>query len=443
MRDPVHGDVYLTHEELAVLDTPQMQRLRGIKQLGTAYLVYPGAVHTRFDHSIGSLHVAQQIINAVNLSFDLDPAGTIRISDEEARVVRLAALVHDITHIPFGHNLEDQDGIFWRHDSAYRFRHMLGPDTRVGAVLGELGVAEEVLAILAPADGGPSIPPYWSQIVSGTVASDILDYLARDAYFTGLRLEVDSRVTSYFKVHRGSGNLFIDLTKHDLLREDILSEIVRMLEARYYFSERVYYHHAKVASGAMVARAVELALSAGNLREEDFYDQTDASVLDLLSRADGAESGALQRLLDDFRSRRLFKRACVFPRYENTGVQASLVERYFARGGAKNRTEAEARIADLVRFASGREVRVIAYCPARRMQLKEARTHVRWPGVEGVEPLSRFAEHVPRLADLERSYQNLWKFYVFADTADPAVLGRVQEAAKQEFSEATNAYTPG
>ncbi len=443
VRDPVHGDVYLTHEELAVLDTPQMQRLRGIKQLGTAYLVYPGAVHTRFDHSIGSLHVAQQIINAVNLSFDLDPAGTIRISDEEARVVRLAALVHDITHIPFGHNLEDQDGIFWRHDSAYRFRHMLGPDTRVGAVLGELGVAEEVLAILAPADGGPSIPPYWSQIVSGTVASDILDYLARDAYFTGLRLEVDSRVTSYFKVHRGSGNLFIDLTKHDLLREDILSEIVRMLEARYYFSERVYYHHAKVASGAMVARAVELALSAGNLREEDFYDQTDASVLDLLSRADGAESGALQRLLDDFRSRRLFKRACVFPRYENTGVQASLVERYFARGGAKNRTEAEARIADLVRFASGREVRVIAYCPARRMQLKEARTHVRWPGVEGVEPLSRFAEHVPRLADLERSYQNLWKFYVFADTADPAVLGRVQEAAKQEFSEATNAYTPG
>ncbi|MED6333835.1 MAG: HD domain-containing protein [Planctomycetota bacterium] len=170
LRDPVHGDVYLTHEELSILDTPQMQRLRGIKQLGTAYLVYPGAVHTRFDHSIGSLHVAQQIIDAVNLSFDLDPAGTIRISDEEARVVRMATLVHDITHIPFGHNLEDQDGIFWRHDSAYRFQHMLGPDTRVGAVLRELGVADDVLAILAPEEDGPQIPPYWRQIVSGTVA---------------------------------------------------------------------------------------------------------------------------------------------------------------------------------------------------------------------------------------------------------------------------------
>ncbi|MAF67593.1 MAG: hypothetical protein CMJ84_18300 [Planctomycetes bacterium] len=443
MRDPVHGDVYLTHKELSILDTPQMQRLRGIKQLGTAYLVYPGAVHTRFDHSIGSVHVAQQIIDAVNLSFDLDPAGTIRISDEEARVVRMAALVHDITHIPFGHNLEDQDGIFWRHDSAYRFQHMLGSDTQVGGVLRDLGVVEDVLAILAPEDGGPPIPPYWRQIVSGTVASDILDYLARDAYFTGLRLEVDSRVTSYFKVHRASGNLFIDLTKHDLLREDILSEIVRMLEARYYFTERVYYHHAKVASGAMVARAVEIALSGGGLCEEDFYDQTDASVIDLLLRAGGADGRELRRLLDDFRARRLFKRACVFPRYENEDVQASLVERFFAGGGAEHRAAAEARIADLVRFSSGRDVRVIAYCPARRMQLKEARTHVRWPGVEGVESLSRFAEHVPRLVDLERSYQNLWKFYVFADTADAAVLTRVQEAARQEFSGATNVYSPG
>ena len=72
---------------------------------------------------------------------------------------------------------------------------------------------------------------------------------------------------------------------HDLLREDILSEIVRLLEARYYFSERVYYHHAKVAASAMVSRAVEHALAAGCVAEEDFYDRTDASVLDLLERA--------------------------------------------------------------------------------------------------------------------------------------------------------------
>ena len=125
LRDPVHGDVYLSHEELAVLDTREMQRLRGIKQLGTAYLVYPGAVHTRFDHLIGALHVTGKMIDSVNKNAELDPSGCLAIGEGEARIIRLAALIHDITHIPFGHSIEDQDGIFPRHDSDYRFRRAL------------------------------------------------------------------------------------------------------------------------------------------------------------------------------------------------------------------------------------------------------------------------------------------------------------------------------
>jgi uncharacterized protein len=471
IRDPVHGDVYLTHEELEILDTPEMQRLRGVKQLGTAYLVFPGAVHTRFDHSIGSLHMAARMIDAVNLSFELDPAQCVGISEEEGRVIRIAALVHDVTHIPFGHNIEDQDGIFGRHDSGTRFRRMLGTETGLGKALRGLGIASDVLAILgaeedesasaaerqdSPAGSGANaiarplkapnaaIPAYWSQIVSGTIACDILDYLARDAYFTGLRLSIDPRVTSYFKVDRRSGNLYIDLAKHDLLREDILSEVVRMLEARYYFSERVYYHHAKVAAGALIARAVEIALAAGAVKEEDFYDQDDSSVLELLSRSVAkSEKRArerVQRLVQRFKRRQLYKRACVFPRYENESVQGSLVARYFAAGGSRARAEAEARITDLVRFASGKLVDVIVYCPAQKMQLKEARMHVRWPGIDEVEPLSSFSARVPRLSDLERSYRDLWKFYVFADTSDPALLSKVQEVARQEFSGATNVY---
>lgn len=448
IRDPVHGDVYLTHEELLLLDTPEVQRMRGIRQLGTAYLVYPGAVHTRFDHQIGCLHMAQAMIDAINLSFELDPAGRIGISEEEARLIRFAALIHDTTHIPFGHNLEDQDGIFARHDSAYRFERLLSPRTELGQRLAALGAAEDVLAILTwgKADQpARTIPAYWAQIVSGTICSDILDYLARDAYFTGLKLSVDSRVTSYFKIDRATGNLYIDLAKHHLLREDILSEIVRMLEARYYFSERVYYHHAKVASGAMIARAVELALGAGCVKEGDFYDQTDASVLDLLVRSVAkAESDVrvpVRRLVDRFRARRLYKRACVFPRYENEEAQEGLVSRFFDEGGAEERRRVEEKLADLVRFATGREVDLIVYCPARTMQLKEARTHVRWPGEEGVRPLSCYAERVPRLADLERGYRDLWKFYLLADTDDPVLLGRVREIAEKELVGARNVYS--
>ena len=149
----------------------------------------------------------------------------------------------------------------------------------------------------------------------------------------------------------------------------------------------------------------------------------------------------VETLCERFRDRRLYKRACVFPRYENESVQSDLVTRFFAEGGALNRRDAEERISDMVRFATGTEVDVIVYCPARRMQLKEARIHVRWPGEEGVHPLSKFSERVPRLSDLERSYRDLWKFYVFADTDDPELLAKVREVAAGELGQATNAYS--
>ncbi|MDA1263626.1 MAG: HD domain-containing protein [Planctomycetota bacterium] len=448
LRDPVHQDIYLTHDELRVVDTPEFQRLRGVKQLGHAYLVYPGALHTRFDHSIGTVHVAQKMIDAINLSFELDPAASLAISEEEARVIRLAALLHDITHLPFGHSVEDQDGLFERHDSAYRYVRLFDRKRKLGRVLDDLGVREDVFSVLTKpgTEGRRDVPAYWGQLVGGTIAADILDYLARDAYFSGLRLEVDARVTSYFRIDRGSGNLYIDLAKRTLLREDILSEIVRMLEARYYFSERVYYHHAKVAAGALIARALDRCVAAGVLTEEDLYDQTDHSILDTLDRAAKKGGHALESEVDDLtgrlRERRLYKRACVFPRYENESVQEELVQRYFSAGGRAARLDVEERIADLVRFATGRDVRVIVYCPAQRMQLKEARIHVRWPGEDGIQPLSTYADRVPRLGDLEASYRNLWKFYVFADATDPAVLAKVQEIAKAEFGAATNVYDP-
>ncbi|MDG1051649.1 MAG: HD domain-containing protein [Planctomycetota bacterium] len=447
MRDPVHGDVYLTHEELRVLDTPEMQRMRGIKQLGPAFLVFPGSLHTRFDHSIGTVHVAQKMIEAINLSFQLDPARGIAIGEEEARVIRMAGLLHDVTHIPFGHNIEDQDALFERHDSAYRYERMFTRDTPIGRVLDDLGLREEVFSVLTKpgTPGRRDVPPYWSQVLSGTIAADILDYLARDAYFTGLRLQVDERVHSYFKIDRTTGNLYIDLAKHDLLREDILSEIVRMLEARYFFSERVYYHHAKVAAGALVARAIDLLVREGALGEGDLYGTTDSSILDVLLRAGGkcapATQATVRDLVERFQERRLFKRACVFPAYENAEVQAELVDRFFAAGGGEARALVEGRIEETVRFATGRDIKVIVYCPAREMQLKEARIHVRWPGVEGVHPLSDFADRVPRLGDLERSYRDLWKFYVLCDDPDRDVLLKVQEVAAAEFPGARNVYS--
>src|SRR5437879_8509472 len=99
IRDAVHGDIEMSPLEVELMDTPEFQRLRGIKQLGTAYLVFPSAVHTRFEHSLGTSWMAHRILAAVRR--------TASVSVDEEKLTRVASLLHDITHIPFGQTLED------------------------------------------------------------------------------------------------------------------------------------------------------------------------------------------------------------------------------------------------------------------------------------------------------------------------------------------------
>ncbi len=447
IRDPVHGDIYLTQEELDLLDTADMQRLRGVRQLGTAYLVYPGAQHTRFEHSLGTMHVAAQLIDAVNRNSALAPAERIAVADDEARVIRAAALVHDVTHIPYGHNIEDQSGLLERHDSATRFERALAPSTAVGASLQRMGLRDEVLATLVGNElpGLPRVPPYWQELLSDTICADILDYLLRDAHYTGLNLLYDPRVLNYFMVDRESGHLFVNVAKRGVLREDILSELVRVLDARYFFSERVYYHHAKISAGAMIAQAVEGSLLDGGLAAGNLCCQTDDSLLSLLESHPPREPREAERhrnLIRDFRSRRLLKRACVFPRYANHDSQEELVRRFFAPGRHGARRELEREVEDRLVTAGRDQPIVVLYCPARQMQLTEVQTHVRFPGETSVRPLSSLADQVPRLADLERSYRDLWKLYVLASTDDRDVLSQVADIVAELLPEARNVYRP-
>ena len=95
IRDPVHGLIRLSDQEIRIIDSPTFQRLRRIKQLALAQLVYPGALHTRFEHSLGTLHVASQIMGAI--------ARKERLCDTDVEIVRLASLLHDVGHGPFSH----------------------------------------------------------------------------------------------------------------------------------------------------------------------------------------------------------------------------------------------------------------------------------------------------------------------------------------------------
>ena len=428
LRDPVHGDIELGKDELRLCDTAEFQRLRGIKQLGSASLVFPGATHTRFEHSIGTLHVCAQLLDACNKNAQRDPAGCHRVGDDERRVLRTAALLHDVTHIPYGHNIEDQTGLLPRHDRPERFAAVLG-DTELGAELDRQGLRDAVLSVLTGT--GKPVPPFWRQVVSDTIDADLLDYLRRDAHYTGLELRYDRRVLDYFRVDRQSQQLFVDCEKNGMLREDIVSELLRVLECRYHFSERVYYHHAKIAAGALLSRMVELALRGGAIDASQLQQLTDEGLLWRLDQAelgDAAATGKLRRFVARYRRRALSKRVLVLPWYQNQAVQEELLRTFFTPGQPDARFAWEAAREAEAKAAFGEAIDVMLYCPKRRMQLKEAKTLVRFPGSgERTLPLDAFAAQIPRLHDLADSYPRLWKLYVFTSLEDKAQRRKLQE----------------
>jgi HD superfamily phosphohydrolase len=291
-----------------------------------------------------------------------------------------------------------------------------------------------VLSVLA--GRGLEVPPFWRQVLSDTIDADLLDYLRRDAYFTGLELRYDQRVREYFRVDRRSQRCSSTARSTACCAEDIASELLRLLEIRYHFSERVYYHHAKIAAGALVARMVELALRAAALTPAELQTATDESLLFRLEALGNSSLGGLEpdqrarlrRFMAAFRRRRLLKRVIVLPAYLNAGVQDLLLETWFRRGAPEARYEWEAEVEREAKRVLGRDLDVVMYCPARRMQLKEARTLVRFPGTEGaIEPLETYVDSVPRLRDLRDSYPRLWKLYVFTSEPDLEARRRLQQ----------------
>src|ERR1700746_2229872 len=127
IRDAVHGDIEMRGLEVELMDTPEFQRLRGIKQLGTAYLVFPSAIHTRFEHSLGTSWMAHRILEVIKRSRP--------VAADEEQLIRVAALLHDVTHIPFGHTLEDERRVLPRHDKDEgRVNHFLRASA-IGQVL--------------------------------------------------------------------------------------------------------------------------------------------------------------------------------------------------------------------------------------------------------------------------------------------------------------------
>jgi HD superfamily phosphohydrolase len=291
VRDPLWNNIRLEPEALELLDTPSIQRLRYVRQLGHAFLVYPGATHTRFEHALGAYHLARRALT------HLEEAGH-RIDAPDALQLRLAALLHDIGHYPFSHALEEAG--FPSHESLAE-RHLTRRD--LAGVLERHDQAP--LKLLALIRGQTKEP--LAGLVSGSVDVDKLDYLSRDAWMCGVPygvIDVDRLLSSLTLAPGPSGRVSL------ALHEKGLAALESLLFARYQMYRNVYWHHAVRAATAMFKRLVRQAIRDGRLRVEDVAVATDDGLIHELQRDD---TTGLARAL---RERRLAKRVLDLPATE-------------------------------------------------------------------------------------------------------------------------------
>jgi uncharacterized protein len=399
----------LPSELMTLIDTREFQRLRGVHQLGTAYFVYPGAVHSRFEHSLGTCWLTLKLLNRLNL----------KISATDRLAVLAAALVHDVTHVPYGHTLEDERRLFERHDTPRRIKRFL-PQGELGKALKGLGLLDDVLTILL--DGSM----WQNQVFAGAVASDLLDYLARDAFHCGLTQRYDTRIFQLFRLTTGkSPTLYLEAQKEGVLRQDALSEIIHLLRIRYFLSERVYFHHTKTVSGAMVSRAVEAATSEG-LTLATIAKQTDEGLFSLLELQYG-QVRIVKKLLEALRSRRLYKRVYLLTAELPLERRQELVARYHE--SAHERSEAERELAKTLKLKAED---LILYCPALKMQLKEAKLPVR---VDSGPCRMLDSLPVDEIGILQERHRRLWRFYVFLHPDKMDAAERLSDACERYFGE--------
>jgi hypothetical protein len=420
IRDAVHGDMLFTVDDLALIDTPQVQRMRGIKQLGASSLIYPNAVHTRFEHSLGTCWLAKRIIKAIeaNLAVTATPSP---IDAYGKKVISAAALLHDITHIPYGHTFEDERRIFARHDENIERLTYFLDNKPIKSALIKQGIYQDVVRVLTACK--TELPfPFMYQIVAGTVCADLLDYLKRDAYFCGLCQLYDERIFRYFTIV--NGNFVIELHKDGLFRHDALSELINLLRIRYTLTERVYYHHAKAIAGAMISKALEMAIDLGRITLEDLFELRDDSFLYLLRTR--TRNGSVTRLVEAVESRRLYKRVYFLTLQQSearggiTHTQQQVLEQRYHYNKDNARTVLEQELTKRLRLPQGA---LIIYCPSAKMALKEAAMLVK---VDNYAPRSLRDFQNPEIRNLTDKHRHLWRFFV---CIDPAYAERFEHAS--------------
>lgn len=308
VRDPLWGTIELDATARRVVDSAAFQRLRYIRQLGLAHLVYPGAHHSRFDHALGVYHLMRRAIDGLA---DRGQLGSV--DPVECRLVPLAGLLHDVGHYPFSHALEElEEPLIPGHHETLTGRFLQDPEVRAALESVAADAPQRVESLIRGRSGSPL-----QGLVSGSLDLDKVEYLKRDALFCGVPYgEVDvDRLLNALMVLEPDGGGALEVGVH----EKGVAALESLLFSKYQMFRNVYWHHAVRAGTVLYKRIVFDALSAGLIEAEELVGKTDEALLFLLaergeqgspSGGEGPEAaGRVARLVDALQRRRLPKRA--------------------------------------------------------------------------------------------------------------------------------------
>src|SRR6476646_6067201 len=296
LRDPIWNNIRVDELTLRLVDTEIFQRLRYVRQLGLAYLVYPGSTHTRFEHALGTYHLAR---GTLALMAERDGLGGA--DAEEQSIVRAAALLHDVGHYPFSHALEEIGQL--NHEDVARPLVTSGALAEILSSEISRNAPRRVFELIC----GRSESALQG-LISGSLDLDKIEYLKRDAFMCGVpygEIDVDRLTSSLVLVddpetgRRGIG-----------VQEKALSALESLLFAKYQMYRNVYWHHAVRSATAMYKRLVEDAVRGGAVDVQSLARYTDEGLMHRL------ESAGATPLLSALKERRLYKRAAEWPAAE-------------------------------------------------------------------------------------------------------------------------------
>lgn len=301
IRDSIHGNIKIKDFFIELINSPELQRLYNIKQLGLAHLVFPGAHHSRFEHSLGSYYIASELSDSID------------IEDEEKKTIKCAALLHDIGHGPFSHTLEmiienslninhidlTDRLIFGNYEIISSEEKKYIFYSNVNTILDRENIDKKLLSDIIK--GKKINKMYLSQILNSAIDVDQLDYLIRDAYYTGVAYGIID-IQRFIQTLKISNNNL-------LIKKKGIGVIENIFMARNLMYSSVYFHKTVRIAELMLLKAFEMI---SNLNPLELFKKTDIEILNYLKN-----SGSFQNKITTYlKYRNLFKQAYSISHYD-------------------------------------------------------------------------------------------------------------------------------